>query len=450
MAASTTEPQTHPRRGSLARLRAAAALTLALLLAPACSQSCNDPSPPAASRAPASPRLEHAEDPSGLPASPIPQSATMPRSAIRRLGAGPASEPLVAIQPSERIMTPRVAGIPAAPEPSTPAGAAPASEPTAGAPGAAATGFLEQPETELLERLRSGHVESIKKGTGGRTLAFKVTLSNGTVGYFKPEQRVSSAHWYAEVAAYYLDRALGFGRVPTLVSRRLPWSPFASAAAEDPRSAEIILGQDGTVRGALIAWLPDPLVPAATPPGWENWVRSAPFPPAAVTPYQRAARYFAARNEQLRRSKHGEPGVMRYRVAPEPSDASLPAALSDMIVFDFLTLNYDRFGGDNVNVLTLGERGPLIWLDNGDAFSVGPPRRSLLDARLEPLSRFRTRTVQALRALDVNALGERMRADPLGPILTPSMLRGLELRRQAVLQHVAAQERRYGEAVYAW
>jgi hypothetical protein len=103
-----------------------------------------------------------------------------------------------------------------------------------------------------------------------------------------------------------------------------------------------------------------------------------------------------------------------------------------------------------VNVLTLGERGPLIWLDNGDAFSVGPPRRSLLDARLEPLSRFRTRTVQALQALDVDALGERMRADPLGPLLTPSMLRGLEVRRQAVLQHVAAQERRYGKAVYAW
>jgi hypothetical protein len=339
----------------------------------------------------------------------------------------------------------------AAPGPSEPLEHAPPGAPTTPTlPDPATTGFLDQPETELLERLGSGEVKGVKKGTGGRTLAFKVTLSNGAVGYFKPEQRVSSANWYAEVAAYYLDRALGFGRVPTLVSRRLPWSLFAAAAADDPRTGEVIRAKDGSVRGALIAWLPSPLVPARTPPGWESWVRSAPFPPAAVTPYQRAARYFAARNEQLRRAKQGEAGVMRHVQAPEPLDAALPAALSDMILFDFLTLNYDRFGGDNVNVLTLGERGPLIWLDNGDAFSVGPPRRSLLDARLEPVSRFRRRTVQALRALDVSALGERMRADPLGPILEPSMLRGLEVRRQAVLQHVAAQERRYGEAVYAW
>jgi hypothetical protein len=238
--------------------------------------------------------------------------------------------------------------------------------------------------------------------------------------------------------------------VPPVVSRRLPWALFEAEAGDDPRTSEIVTRKGAVVRGALIAWLPDPLVRAVTPPGWENWVRSSPLPPAAVTPYQRSVLYWEARDEQLRRTKGEEPGVMRYVQAPKPSEPALPAALSDMIIFDFLTLNYDRFGGNNVNVLTLGARGPLIWLDNGDAFSPGPPRRSVLDARLDALSRFRKRTVEALRALDVDALGRRMHEDPLGPILDASMLHGLEVRRRAVLQHVAAQERRYGEAVYAW
>jgi len=121
-----------------------------------------------------------------------------------------------------------------------------------------------------------------------------------------------------------------------------------------------------------------------------------------------------------------------------------------MIVFDFLTLNYDRFGGDNVNLLTLGAAGPLIALDNGDAFSAGPARRSVLDARLLPLAKFRRRTIDAVRALDVPALGTTMAADPLGPFLDSNMLRGLEIRRDALLEHVAKQERRYGDAVYAW
>lgn len=357
-----------------------------------------------------------------------------PITGARRIGLGPARHQLrdLPLEPSAEVAPPPTPAPEAAPE-VTPVG-----------------GFLGKPEEEQREALRSGELQSAKKGTGGRTLAFKLALSTGVQGYYKPEQKLSSANWYAEVAAYYLDRALGLGRVPPVVSRRIPWSALEPAAVDDARASSVVVGKDGTVRGALILWLNERLQPAVTPPGWENWIRSEPWNAYNVTPYQRAAAYGEALRQLRHREKRGQWSELLKREPPAPLRAQLPAELSDMIIFDFLTLNYDRFGGDNVNILTLGERGPLIFLDNGDAFSPGPARRSVLDGRLAPLSKFRRRTIDALRALDIGKLKATMAADPLAPLLDAKMWHGLEVRRQAVLEHVARAHKQYGDVVYAW
>jgi hypothetical protein len=266
----------------------------------------------------------------------------------------------------------------------------------------------------------------------------------------KPEQSVSSAHWYAEVAAYHLDRALGLGRVPPVTSRSFVWSPLEKAADGDKRIPEVKVGKDGRVRAALVAWLNEPLVPATTPHGWENWVRCEPFARDSASPYRRPAAFGSALRRIHQRALEHLPPEPFYDRTPDIPERDLPAALSDMIVFDFLTLNYDRFGGDNANVLTLGANGPLIFLDNGDGFSVGPVRRHLLDERLAPLSRFRRRTIDALRALDMQAFAARLAHEPLAPILDDRALADLAARRAIVLEHVAAQQRRYGDVIYAW
>ncbi|HEY2734699.1 MAG TPA: hypothetical protein VGI70_11975 [Polyangiales bacterium] len=311
-------------------------------------------------------------------------------------------------------------------------------------------GFMGRPERALLERLREEPLTAARKGSGGRTLAFKVTLASGLKAYLKPEQSVSSAHWYAEVAAYHLDRALGLGRVPPVTSRSFAWAPLEKAAADDRRIPEVKVGRDGRVRAALVAWLNEPLVPATTPRGWENWVRSEAFPRTTASPYRRPAAYGSALARIHERAVQQLPRELFYETVPAIPERDLPAALSDMIVFDFLTLNYDRFGGDNANVLTLGPNGPLIFLDNGDGFSDGPVRRQLLDERLAPLSRFRRRTIDALRALDMRAFAAGLAREPLAPILDARALAGLAARRAIVLEHVAAQQRRYGDVIYAW
>ncbi len=306
--------------------------------------------------------------------------------------------------------------------------------------------FLGEPDAPRIASLRESAIVQVKKGKGGRSLAFQITLEDGTRGYFKPKQTFSAAHWYSEVAAYYLDRALGLGRAPPTTGRKLVWSDLKAAAGEDDRVAELGIAEDGTIPGALIWWIPDPLKPLRLGRGWERWVRIQKTLP--ITPYQRPVDY--------RADLRGKPGVREATdpsrpVAREPDMTARPAELSDLIVFDYLTQNVDRWGGDFTNVRTRGPGGPLIYLDNGAGFWLGEQRLGLMESRLRALQRFRRSTVEAVRALDVDALAAQMKTDPLAPVLNEKQLDGLRQRRQAVLDHVDALIARFGEsAVLPW
>lgn len=309
-----------------------------------------------------------------------------------------------------------------------------------------APGFLGEPDGSRIEALRSEKIASTKKGKGGRSLAFKITLEDGTEGYFKPKQSFSAAHWYSEVAAYYLDRELGIGRVPPTTGRTFAWAELEEAAGNDKRIEELEIEKDGNIEGAFVWWIPDPLERLKLGRQWERWIRVQKTLP--ITPYQRPVDYRADLN--------GRPGV---REATDPSRplASAPnteeraAELSDMIAFDYLTQNVDRWGGNFTNVRTLGKGGPLIYLDNGAGFWLGEQRLGLMEARLKALQRFRRSTVEAFRKLDVDRFARRLATDPLAPVLNERQLNGLKRRQQAFLAHVDRMIDRFGEReALAW
>lgn len=306
--------------------------------------------------------------------------------------------------------------------------------------------FVGEPDAPRVESLRNQALADVKKGRGGRSLAFQITLEDGTRGYFKPQQSFSAAHWYSEVAAYYLDRELGLGRVPPTTGRTFRWSELEKAAGGDDRVAELRIGKDGSIRGAFIWWIPEPLKRLRMGRTWERWVRVQKTLP--ITPYQRPVDY----RSDLRK----KPGVREATdpsrpLAGEPDQEGRPAELSDLIVFDYLTQNVDRWGGDFTNVRTRGEGGPLIYLDNGAGFWLGEQRLGLMEARLKALQRFRRSTIDAIRSLDVDSFAKRLEDDPLAPVLNEKQLNGLRERRQAVLDHVDAMVTRFGEAaVLSW
>jgi hypothetical protein len=303
--------------------------------------------------------------------------------------------------------------------------------------------FLGTPDTPILEVLATSSITAIERGTGGRSVGFRLTFEDGSRGYFKPEQSFSGSHFYAEVAAYHLDRSLGLGRVPPTIGRRLAWAPLREVIGR-ARASEVVLRGD-EVCGSLSWWVPEPLVRLPVGLGWEGWARFA--PPLAVSPFQRARVYATEASGGTIVQDASE----TQRAAEMPDTLDRAAELSDLVLFDYLTENIDRWGGGYTNVRTRGEGGPLVYLDNAAGFIEAPQASpSFMDARLHAIQRFRRSTVDAIRALSIDALRARTEADACAPILNERFYAQLEERRTTLLAHVDRMLEEHGDAALAW
>lgn len=322
----------------------------------------------------------------------------------------------------------------------TPDGASGADLPVSAAP--EPERFLDHDDLPILEALSTQEIVRVERGSGGRSLSFRATLADGTHAYFKPEQSFNGMSWYAEIAAYHLDRELGLGRVPPVVGRRIAWSELRPAARGDARVGELAVGDDGTLRGALLWWVPERLVPLPLDENWERWLRIE-GEPDTITPFQRPNHYRDARAAGRAAPRSSE--------TPEPDVPGRAAELSDLIVFDYLAHNLDRWGTNNTNVRTVGTGGPLMFLDNAASFTLRRPRIGLMDTRLEHVQRFRRSTIDAVRELDIERFAARIEADPLAPALDRRQLENLEERRRHLLAYVDSLVEAHGEeAVYPW
>ena len=303
--------------------------------------------------------------------------------------------------------------------------------------------FLSEDDERWRNSLATEDVVRIEKGHGGRSLAFKLTLADGRQGYYKPAQSFSAAHWYSEIAAYYLDRELGLGRVPPTVGRAIYWPRLRHVANGDRRIDEVEVQEDHTVRGAFIGWIDGSVPRWVLGQNWERWIRID--RELAITPYQRPRDYRGLLNSTF---PFEETEVATFPEAKESPRPGRAAELSDLILFDFLTSNVDRWGGGFTNLRLQGPRGPLIFLDNGAGFWLGRNRLGLMDARLEALQRFRKTTVDALQAFDSERFRRRMQTDPLHPFLTEQQISGVEQRRLAALNHINAMYARFGTRIW--
>lgn len=309
--------------------------------------------------------------------------------------------------------------------------------------------FFELDDGPRLEVLRRAEITRIERGTGGRSVAFRVTFADGARGYFKPEQTFSGTSFQAEVAAYHVDRLLGLGRVPPTVARAIPWGRLDAVLDGDPRGAELIVQPDGMVRGSLSYWIEERLVPLQLGVGFERWFRVE--PPPFLTPFQRARVYLAQASGEEPIVPPTDDAGASLPLAGEPDRADRGAELSDLILFDYLIHNIDRWGGGFTNVRTRGPGGPLVFLDQAGGFGPGRARIGFMDTRLRAVQRFRILTVEAIRGLDLTALRARLDAEGMGPLLDERQLAHLEERRQHLLAHVAERSTAQGEpATFPW
>jgi hypothetical protein len=320
--------------------------------------------------------------------------------------------------------------------------------------------FDARDDAAVIERLRDEEIVGVERGRGGRSVAFRFTLASGARAYFKPEQSFSGTHWFAEIAAFHLDRLLRVHRTAPSTARVVPYALLEPALVGDARADELIVQPDGTVRGAIIAWIDERLVPIEPPPGWERALRVT--DPPAVFPFVAP---IELRRAHASRDAGVDAGSLDGAVAaldggsdagePEEDDWDDEARareLSILIAFDFLTQNGDRWGGNYTNVRTRGVGGPIILLDNAAGFwrhrgRISRARAPIaIDARLGFVERFDGAFVRRVRRLSVDELRTRLETEPVGPILDDAQLEYLEERRQALLGHVDAMVAREGEA----
>jgi hypothetical protein len=278
--------------------------------------------------------------------------------------------------------------------------------------GADARQFGGVSEARILEAIRGARVLG-RQNVGSTSVNLHLRLEGGIDAAWKPRTRTHRDSYRAEIAAYRLNRLLGLTRVPPAVSRAIPRATLRLAP-----DSPVLFERDNTARGAAIYWVPvlrpSRIDGAEEQERWGRWLRQG-------------------------------------RTVP-PDQAQRAEEISTLLVFDFLTGNWDRWSGANVPMDALGH---LIYRDNNGGFEEPFVEGLLQRSRslLNRTQRFSRAVIGRARAMTEASVRAEMALDPdrSTPMLSAGQLRSLLRRRDLLLAYVDSLVRRHGEAaVLPW
>lgn len=283
----------------------------------------------------------------------------------------------------------------------------------------------------LLEALRGTATRQFKP-TGTSALVFRTRLRSEHSLAFKPRTRTHRDGWQREIAAYRIGRVIGLDNVSPATARNVPaWEirdrihpDFAGGETWRDLYATLVPEPTDQVPGAAIYWVPE-LTDLGLDRGrglaeWRAWL------------------------------------AQEGPSCPEDRRA-LCRDLSNMVVFDYLVANWDRFSGGNVQGLASTEVGPRVIVRDHDVTLASSIPRELHDRIRERLGwteRFSRGVIDAVRRLDREAIEAALATEPAhatAPLLTPAAIDGVLERRATLISYVGALVDRYGEdAVFAF
>ncbi|RMH44815.1 MAG: hypothetical protein D6689_01480 [Deltaproteobacteria bacterium] len=267
-------------------------------------------------------------------------------------------------------------------------------------------------DDQLLAPLRTGEIDRVAFNLGGSSISLRIDFDNGARAAFKPRQTNWQTVPRREVAAYRINRLLGLSTVAPAIGRMFRVDDILSHLEPDsayiaPRLRAEMIQNDGWVVGELSWWIPRIAKP-----------RIDGYPVDSVDGVVTWHRYLTI----------GEP--VPYR------EARLVAQISDMVVFDFLINNLDRWSGGNVRSSPDGSF--LYYMDNTLSFGRQPAGAEKVRSYLMKVQKFSRSLVAALRALDEEAVRAALADDP-GPfheLLDDSEVAALMARRDYALRYI--------------
>ena len=276
--------------------------------------------------------------------------------------------------------------------------------------------FLGMSDEMLLARVRTQAILGMRLNKGGSTLSFRVELADGSRAAFKPAQTDLRTIPRKEVAAYRLNRLLGLDAVPPAAPRMVSREEIFSHLDPDtltalPRiRAETVFNPVGRTAGVVMYWVP----------GIKDSELDTP----------------EGIHQSMQWLTQGQPIPVDKR--------SWAAQLSQLVVFDFLTSNPDRYSGGNMKTSADGSR--LLFMDNTMSFFIEPEGNEKTRSILHRTQRFSRQLYEALDRVTEPVLEQVLAQASLGEyqILTPSEIRAVVARRDLVKRHIDGLVATYG------
>ena len=268
-----------------------------------------------------------------------------------------------------------------------------------------ATGtFLGMQDELLIDRMRSAEVTQAKLNKGGSSISFRLDFADGSRAAFKPEQINPQTVPRKEVAAYRLNRWLGYNFVPPSTMRTFHRDDLVGKLPPDGQflmkriDAETTFDSEGFTRGEVSYWIPviadSHLDTLENVMSWWRWMTVG---------------------EEI-----------------PPDKVGLMAQLSSLLLFDLLTNNSDRFSGGNL--MTSKDGRVLFWMDNTFGFQIEPEGHLRCRTYLFRSQKFSRKMVAALRRLDLASLREALSPEP--GVLSEAEMASVIARKDVALRYV--------------
>ena len=276
----------------------------------------------------------------------------------------------------------------------------------------AAGTFLGIKDELLLDRMKGGEIVQAKLNKGGSSISFRLDFADGSRAAFKPEQTNPQTVPRKEIAAYRINRMLGLNRVPPATARSVNKDELLGKLPPDAQfvatriMAETLFDEEGFTRGEVSYWIPvildSHLDTAENQLIWQKWMTIG---------------------EEI------------------PSDKlDLMAQLSELLLFDLLTNNSDRFSGGNL--MTSKDGRILFFMDNTFGFQVEPEGHLRCRTALMRCQKFSKKLVEAMRRLDLMGLRTALQPEP--GVLSDAEARAVLARRDVALRYVDGLIAQYG------
>lgn len=270
------------------------------------------------------------------------------------------------------------------------------------------------PDSELLAPLRQSPVTGCKLNLGGTSLSLRVDFQSGGRAAFKPDQIHAQSQPRREVAAYRVDRMLGIGHVPPAAAITVSVQELIASIAPSVRGAvgerirNEALPKRGQLRGAASWWIPEIKVPSI-----------GKYPIDSTDGIVTWRRYLAIGAERT------------------PEITGFVSQISDMVLFDFLIDNSDRWSGGNARTSLDGKI--LYFMDNTLAFTRNKQAHSRTSTYLKRVKIFSRQLVENVRRFtreDLVAALSSPEDAALAPLLSEDEIDAVMARRDLAIAYI--------------